>query len=727
MVISASAYGQELRESVTWNNLRMNPAPLPVIGELQAVESALDTPSIWSVGVETMDRDYALFQNFRQYVGQTGVGYGRLQSGWAKTEQRKGHYNFKWFDAHVNGLLEEGLHPWVCLCYGNPIYSKHGHDLNARLFDDGPVMDAWLRYVKATVKRYKGKVSMWEVWNEPDGRKNLDSYGLYANLFVRTAKAIKEVDPSAKIAAFGSCSPDREYIRQCLELIDKAGGIPYIDYITYHAYWPVPETIVPAVKKLREDVDRYNPGIGLLQGETGCPGQLEYGHALKNIEWTEVSQAKWDLRQALTHWGMGIPYSFFTMVDLNYGWMLQSFGLIRMNGNKQPVYKRPKFYAVQHVTSFFTPDVKPCNGISVTGCDHLVVHGIQKDGKPAGVLLWKGGERPTATLERVSYNLQTEGIQFEHPVYVDLLTGYIHELPGDLSNVPVWDSPVAIVEKDCLRMNDIASVRVGSYNLRRGTVSEKNPDNNWDARKGRVITSIMNCGFDICGLQEADNMQQEPLLAALDSAGVPYGGFFFCPYKENGVGPKAHGFIWRKDRFAIDGEPHSFWLSDPPNMKQVNDHYGSRGFIRGACCAVLKDIRDGRHYFIMATHAPLNKEDHAKASHIFAEMERLYNPEGYPSFLVGDFNALETDAASVEYRKWWTDTYRALDSAPGLRTGPEGTFNGWRPGFIPTKRIDFIYYRGAGVTPLRYVCDDSLYDGLLASDHFPVYADFIVL
>ena len=100
----------------------------------------------------------------------------------------------------------------------------------------------------------------------------------------------------------------------------------------------LPELIVPAVKELRTDVDKYSTSIKFLQGETGCPAQLEYGHALRNLEWDEYSQAKWDLRQALTHFSMGIPYSFFTMVDLNYGWMLQSFGLVRMNGNKEAVY-----------------------------------------------------------------------------------------------------------------------------------------------------------------------------------------------------------------------------------------------------------------------------------------------------------------------------------------------------------------------------------------------------
>ena len=458
------ASGQNLKKSVTWENLRAHPAPLPVLGELQAVKSSLDAPSIWSVGVETMDRDYADFEKFRSIVGRTGVGYGRLQSGWAKTEQKKGKYDFKWLDAHVDGLIAEGVHPWICLCYGNPLYSEHGHDLNAHIFPDGPIMDAWLRYVKACVKHFKGKVTMWEVWNEPDGSKNLDSYPLYANLFVRTAKAIREADPEAKIAAFGSCSPDREYIRQALELIENAGGIPYIDFITYHAYWPVPELIVPALKKLREDVDKYNPSIGLLQGETGCPGQLEYGHAMKNIEWDEYSQAKWDLRQAMTHFGMGIPYSFFTMVDLNYGWMLQSFGLVRMNGRKEPVYLRPKFYAVQHLTSLFTPDMKATDkmGLSIDSSEKVHFFGLQKGGKDVGCVLWFCGDRPSRSLERRLRDIRLDGIQMKDPVYVDLLTGYVHSLSPSprhhhqednttaFRDFPVWDSPVVIIERSAL-------------------------------------------------------------------------------------------------------------------------------------------------------------------------------------------------------------------------------------------------------------------------------------
>ena len=469
LVCASGAAAQEFKEpSVTWDNLRAHPAPLPVIGEIQPVKSDPGKTSVWSIGAETMDRDYADFNSFRPYIAQTGAGYTRLQSGWAKTEQKKGRYDFSWLDAHVDGMIAEGLRPWICLCYGNPLYSKSGMDLDAKLFPDGPVMDAWLRYVKKCVARYKDKVTMWEVWNEPDGRSNLDSYALYANLFVRTAQAIREVAPEAKIAGFGSCSPDREYIRQAMKIIKERDGVKYMDYLTYHAYWPVPEKIVPYVRQLQEDLKDLAPGVKLLMGEAGCPGQLEYGHAMHTLEWNEYSQAKWDLRQALTHWGLGIPYSFFTMADLNYGWMLQSFGLIRMNGKKEAVYKRPKFYAVQHVTSLFDGSLQPLEGISVA-CPlnrEITSIGISRDKVPVGCLLWLSGARPTDTLERIVVDVRLGGLEMKEPVYVDLLTGYIHDLSSlvekfsytarqggstGIIGLPLWDSPVMIIEKSTLQ------------------------------------------------------------------------------------------------------------------------------------------------------------------------------------------------------------------------------------------------------------------------------------
>ena len=270
-------------------------------------------------------------------------------------------------------------------------------------------------------------------------------------------------------------------------------------------------------------------------------------------------------------------------------------------------------------------------------------------------------------------------------------------------------------------------LRVGSYNLRRSPLDKKSPDNNWQVREPRLIQSILDCKFDFCGLQEVDSPEQESIPRMLAERGAEYDSYFFGPYAEDGHGTKAHGLIWRKDRFRLVGTPHYFWVSDPPELMQVNDLRPDIGgkFIRGGFFVILKDRKAGKKYFVMVTHAPLNKEQHAANAHVFVDMERKYNPKGMPSFFMGDFNVNEEGAASIYYRTWWTDSFHAFDASPELRKGPVGTFNSWKnveP--EPARRIDFIYYRGKGVTPLRYTCDNTLYDGHFPSDHFPVYVDF---
>ena len=136
---------QTLKKSVTYERLQRHDATLPVIGRIQPVESSLDRPSLWSVGCETLDRDFAVFDNFRQYVGETGVGYARIQSGWNRVESEPGKYDFVWLDNIVDGLLEEGVRPWMCLCYGNLNYIENVRSLYA-LVNNEQAMKAWEKY-----------------------------------------------------------------------------------------------------------------------------------------------------------------------------------------------------------------------------------------------------------------------------------------------------------------------------------------------------------------------------------------------------------------------------------------------------------------------------------------------------------------------------------------------------------------------------------------------------
>jgi hypothetical protein len=199
-------------------------------------------------------------------------------------------------------------------------------------------------------------------------------------------------------------------------------------------------------------VKGYSPDFGIMQGEVGCPAQLEYGHALRRIEWTEYSQAKWDLRRTVGDAVRGIPSSVFTMIDLQYTFMLQSFGMLRANLLKEVVYRRPSFYAMQHVFSFFDDGVRPVKVAKqeVNGKE-LTVAAFERNSQPVYVM-WFSGERPGDTLAYERADVTVEGAGIDAPVWADLLTGKVCRMPGvgggagqvTLKGVPLWDSPVMV-------------------------------------------------------------------------------------------------------------------------------------------------------------------------------------------------------------------------------------------------------------------------------------------
>ena len=72
--------------------------------------------------------------------------------------------------------------------------------------------------------------------------------------------------------------------------------------------------------------------------------------------------------------------------------------------------------------------------------------------------------------------------------------------------------------------------------------------------------------------------------------------------------------------------------------------------------ALLVDyyIFPGKFCFINH-HGILNKEENLKYAHVLVDMEMKYNPVGYPSFLVGDFNAWADHPSHQIWREHWSD------------------------------------------------------------------------
>ncbi len=438
--------------SITWENFKASGPQLKQIGWLDSRHSKDIPSSSWSIGCETLDRDYAKFSVYKDYVGELGAKHARLQSGWAKTEKEKGTYDFAWLDYHVKGLTEQSVRPWICLCYGNPVY---GSTINlgsglAPLVHSEEAMAAWLKYVEATVTRYKASVNEWEIWNEPFGQGKD-----YAVLVLKTAALIKKIQPDAVTLVTAITDKDRLDV---LEALKGANSLDLVDFWAYHPYTGNPDTSYAWVEKSQKVLAAYSPKYRLYQGEVGCPAILEWTHALADYPWTEYSQAKWNLRRMTGDRVRNIPCNVFTMIDLKYTNMQQSFGMIRSNLLLQFIYKRPTFYAVQHMMSFFDDAVK---AVGLLECEmaakrKLTVAGFEKAGTPVA-LVWYGDKVPGDELVWEPVDLTVKGVAFKDPVYVEMVTGKVFELApsswksegGDtrLTRLPVWDSPMMLAER----------------------------------------------------------------------------------------------------------------------------------------------------------------------------------------------------------------------------------------------------------------------------------------
>ena len=264
-------------------------------------------------------------------------------------------------------------------------------------------------------------------------------------------------------------------------------------------------------------------------------------------------------------------------------------------------------------------------------------------------------------------------------------------------------------------------LRIGTYNLRMSGL-DKEAAYVWDVRKERLKQSLQDCNFDIFGLQELSTTTQAWLDQELSSQ---YEFRYFSPYAQRGVGDRAQGIGWRKDAFTMS-DWHYFWASGEPDVMSDNDTGSQGDYKRGGCCCVLTHKASGMKLFFMNNHGCLNAEPNKAYAHVYADQEKRFNPDGLPSFFVGDMNARESSEEGSVYKTytaWWKDPYMSLDASK--KSGASGTYNGYS-NTNGKSRIDYVFFRGEGITPVQYRCDNKLYDGLYASDHFPVWVEFAI-
>ncbi len=462
------------------------------VGTVKPRSSSEIRRSRLGIGFEKLDRDVFDPEKAYDKVAATGVKWIRLQSGWARTEKQRGVYDFRWLDGIVDNLIGRGLTPWLCLCYGNGLYDEEA----AKVFGAvgcPPVRTAeqkkaWHNYVKATAEHYRGRITHYEVWNEPDDGTWMwrpAQNGIEVGEFtIATAKAVREADPDAKLIGGAVTAPEIAFLNEAFQ----TGMGDYIDYISFHEYTSVEIDVFERVKTLQALARRYNPRIGVIQGESGSQSRRGGNGALSEGAWTEEKQAKQLARHTMADLMTGVLFtSYFSCMDmvealcgeegnvatyLDYGY----FGVLGAdfdeNGRSVGTYTpKPSYYALQTIAALFSDDCEyrempiillpqESPGIMYRwryyGKDearHQIISGGFVKPHGEAFVYWKPSDIMTTTFSgTISGQVQSP---YEQVQLIDLMDGSVYDIPQGMisrdpygvftfTNLPVKDTPLAL-------------------------------------------------------------------------------------------------------------------------------------------------------------------------------------------------------------------------------------------------------------------------------------------
>lgn len=296
------------------------------------------------IGYETLDRCTFDPKWTFKLVAEAGVKWARCQTGWIRCEREKGVYDFSWLDEVVDGLSAEGVETWFSVSFGNPLYTPNdkfanalakakaegvqapgwarGYVGEAPAYHGEEAMDGWKRYVSELARHFKGRVRVWEVWNEPEGfwrdhsTSADDKYGTpkaardFASFVHTTADVIRGEIPDARIS-FNLAELSSGWI----PALAAAGVGEFVDIFNYHGYDPYPEAALDSMLGQVKALFRKPDGtpLEIWQGESGrATDKANNGVILP----TQYSQARFIARRVATDLAHGAKVcSIFTVTD----------------------------------------------------------------------------------------------------------------------------------------------------------------------------------------------------------------------------------------------------------------------------------------------------------------------------------------------------------------------------------------------------------------------------
>jgi hypothetical protein len=246
-------------------------------------------------------------------VGALGKLTGAL---WPYVEPTKGQYNWSRIDAFVDaasahgvGIMysNDGIPPWAAAntstCFTQPYFGPYCSGAVANLQD-------WDNFVTALVTRYKGRIQIYELWNEPEHSFTGTMPQLVA-MMQHEHDIIRTLDPAASILSPSMVSQGYPY----LDSYFASGGSTDIDAVAIHTY-PDPtndvaESITQSISiTIKTVMSKYGLSAKPLWGTEGSWGPQSAGDI------TDLNlRTAFTAREYLLAWSIGITRFYWYAWD----------------------------------------------------------------------------------------------------------------------------------------------------------------------------------------------------------------------------------------------------------------------------------------------------------------------------------------------------------------------------------------------------------------------------
>jgi polysaccharide biosynthesis protein PslG len=163
-------------------------------------------------------------------IGQSGATSIRDDVSWDHIETEKDHLVMpSGFDNLVDQALQAHLQPLLILDYGNRFYDSGDKPASPQ------ALSAFARYAAFVVLHFKGKVHMYEMWNEwstTTGNTHAGTPQDYVRLLRVVYPAVRAIDPSAVFIAGAIGGRDLNWLAAML----SAGAMGSFDALSIHPY-----------------------------------------------------------------------------------------------------------------------------------------------------------------------------------------------------------------------------------------------------------------------------------------------------------------------------------------------------------------------------------------------------------------------------------------------------------------------------------------------------------